>query len=201
MNLIDLISLISIITFFFLFLGRTIQMLIVFKINPLVIGKGKFGFNKIMELLLLVGLILWLYQSLTIILKLKIQIFPNFMIKQLIEIRFLQYIGLILIIIGLIIFLLSLISFGKSWRVGIDKKNPGKLVKTGIFKFSRNPIFLFMDIYFIGFTLVYTTLFFIFFSIITVLSVHYQILQEEKFLLEQYGNEYRDYKNKVRRYI
>jgi protein-S-isoprenylcysteine O-methyltransferase Ste14 len=57
--------------------------------------------------------------------------------------------------IGLIIFLLALISFGKSRRVGIDKEKSNELITKGIFKYSRNPIFIFMDIYFVGIALMY----------------------------------------------
>jgi len=201
MNYINVISIISIILFLILFSGRTIQMVIIHKINPFVIGTTKAGFQKFIELLLVIGLILWIYQAFTITLNLKYQLFPAVIANPIIDNIIMHFLGIGLMLIGIVIFLLSLISFGKSWRIGVDKKSPGELITTGIFKYSRNPIFVFMDIYFIGFTLVYTNIFFIIFSIITVLSIHYQILQEEQFLQEQYGEKYKEYKKQVRRYI
>ena len=51
------------------------------------------------------------------------------------------------VVAGVLILILALLSFGNSWRIGIDTRTPGQLVTTGIFAFSRNPIFVFMDLY------------------------------------------------------
>ena len=45
-------------------------------------------------------------------------------------------------------------SVGESWRIGIDEKHQTALVKTGVFGFSRNPIFLGMMITLAGVFLV-----------------------------------------------
>jgi protein-S-isoprenylcysteine O-methyltransferase Ste14 len=43
---------------------------------------------------------------------------------------------------GLLVMLASLISFGRSFRVGIDVDRPDELVTTGVFAWSRNPIYV-----------------------------------------------------------
>ena len=68
---------------------------------------------------------------------------------------------------GLGLFILSLISFGDSWRIGIDTRSAGDLVMTGVFSLTRNPIFLFLDVYFLGTWLIYPNLFFGVFVILT----------------------------------
>ena len=52
-------------------------------------------------------------------------------------------------------FILTLISFGDSFRVGIDTKNPDSLVTTGMFAISRNPIYVCFLLFFIGLFLVH----------------------------------------------
>ena len=44
-----------------------------------------------------------------------------------------EWAGVALCMLGLMLFLLRLISFGKSFRVGIDEEHPRSLVTTGIF--------------------------------------------------------------------
>ena len=55
--------------------------------------------------------------------------------------------------------------------------------------------------YFLGTWLIYPNLFFGIAAILTIGGIHWQILQEERFLVRQYGEEYRNYMKKVRRYI
>jgi protein-S-isoprenylcysteine O-methyltransferase Ste14 len=109
--------------------------------------------------------------------------------------------GIVLCYIGLIIFFLALISFGKSWRIGIDENNSNDLITDGMFKYSRNPVFLFMDIYFIGIMLIYPNIVFTLLAIGTIIGIHLQIIREEDFLLKKFGDKYIEYKNKTRRYI
>src|SRR5262249_24543459 len=52
-----------------------------------------------------------------------------------------SWIGVSLCFGGLMLLLLSLLSFGKSFRVGIDIDHSDRLVTTGVFAFSRNPIY------------------------------------------------------------
>ena len=126
---------------------------------------------------------------------------PNIITKTWINIFWLKYVGILFCYIGLIIFLIALISFGKSWRIGIDEEKSNELITTGIFKYSRNPIFLFMDLYFMGIMLIYPNIVFIVITICVIIGIHLQIIREEKFLLKKFGREYIKYKEQTRRYI
>src|SRR6516225_1180215 len=54
----------------------------------------------------------------------------------------LSWVGVFLCVMGLLLFLLSLVSFGKSFRVGIDVDHADELITTGVFALSRNPIYV-----------------------------------------------------------
>ena len=109
--------------------------------------------------------------------------------------------GIVIISCSILLFAGALVSFKASWRVGIDKLNPGSLITGGIFSISRNPIFLSMDLYFLGTFLVTSNLFFLLSFIGMLVGFHFQIRQEEMFLLQKYGKSYQHYLSEVRRYI
>ncbi len=110
-------------------------------------------------------------------------------------------IGIILCALALVGILLCLISFGKSFRIGIDRDTPDKLVTTGMFSVSRNPIYVSFLTFFLGIFLSYPNAIFTFFLLAAFASIHRQILREEDFLKKHYGNEYTEYCKKVRRYL
>jgi hypothetical protein len=58
-----------------------------------------------------------------------------------------SWVGVLLCLVGLMLELWSLVSFGRSFRVGIDTHHPDKLVTAGIFRVSRNPILCGIRVY------------------------------------------------------
>jgi protein-S-isoprenylcysteine O-methyltransferase Ste14 len=93
------------------------------------------------------------------------------------------------------------LNLGRSWRVGVNTSEKTELVTRGIYKFSRNPYFLFYDMVLIGLSLSSQSILVIVFSIITVIMFHVLIIKEEKYLENMHGVEYRNYKKQTRRYI
>lgn len=102
---------------------------------------------------------------------------------------------------GLLLLLLSLVSFGRSFRVGIDVEHPDKLVTTGVFSISRNPIYLAFMFILVGQFLIFPDCIFLFYLIGAAALIHRQILREEACLKSLYGAEYTLYCNQVRRYL
>ena len=91
--------------------------------------------------------------------------------------------------------------FGNSFRVGIDEQKPDKLITTGMFAYSRNPIYVYFDMYFIGQFLIHRNIIIVAASAGFALAIHRQILREERFLSSHYGSEYDEYRSKTRRYL
>jgi protein-S-isoprenylcysteine O-methyltransferase Ste14 len=109
--------------------------------------------------------------------------------------------GMALCLAGLALLLCSLISFGKSFRVGIDQDRPGPLVKTGVFALSRNPIYVAFALVLAGEFLVYSSWIRLLYLLGGTLLLHRQVIREESYLGAQYGDEYAEYRRDVRRYL
>ena len=111
------------------------------------------------------------------------------------------WVGIALCVAALIGFALSLASFGDSFRVGIDENKPDKLVTTGMFAISRNPIYVSFIMFFAGLFLVHRNIVIAVAVALFALAIHRQVIREEKFLAVHYCTEYEDYMKKVRRYL
>lgn len=197
----DIFQIINLAFFLVVFTGRTVYLGYTQRINPFALGAGKRGLARLLELLLLPWLVLWMLALL--VSNLHITYHPIPALWNLVWFDQLpgKILGVLLILAGDTVFVWALISMGNSWRIGIDKKSAGALVTNGVFAFSRNPIFAFIDLYFVGTFLVNGTLVFLIFTVLTIIALQYQIFQEESFLLSRYGQDYRDYSRQAGRYV
>lgn len=89
----------------------------------------------------------------------------------------------------------------QSWRIGIDFEHQTKLVTSGLFARSRNPIYLFL---LIGLTGLFLALpnavtFAVLFAAYLVLQI--TVRMEEDFLTARHGQAYTAYKAKVKRLV
>ncbi|QLL05753.1 methyltransferase family protein [Mycobacterium vicinigordonae] len=112
-----------------------------------------------------------------------------------------SWIGLALCAIALAVLVGSLVSFGRSFRVGIDVDAPGRLVTTGIFAVSRNPIYVGFFLFLVGQFLVFPNWVPLFYLAAGTWLFHRQVLREEEFLRRQYRREFDEYCSRVRRYV
>ncbi len=204
--MIDWFDYFQVVTLIFLFLvitGRAIHLRVTKHISPITIGAGKKGLSRFVEMGFAIGLVLWVVIVLSSALHFEFKERPilKFVGKQLLDWRFAKLLGVALLACSLVIFSAALASFGNSWRVGIDEKTPGELVSRGVFAVSRNPIFLSLVLYASGAFLIAGKLILLLFAVLVTVGVHYQILQEEKFLLRRYGIAYQDYCARTGRYL
>ena len=112
-----------------------------------------------------------------------------------------RFTGFCIGMLGDIIFLVSVLCMKDSWRAGISDKDRTKLVTTGIYRYSRNPAFLGFDFMYVGLLLMYFNLSMLVVSAFAIIMLHLQILQEERYLTENYGDSYREYRKHVFRYL
>jgi protein-S-isoprenylcysteine O-methyltransferase Ste14 len=185
--------------------GRAVHLRLTKGINPFTLAGGKRGWPRLAELAFVVLMAVWLTEvvlrGVGALLSAPLSLVPAVLDPALIHGPILQTTGVLLIAAGFLLFLAALASFGASWRVGIDERRPGDLVTGGVFALSRNPIFVFLDLYFTGTFLIHGSLFFLASAVIVVVGVHYQIHQEERFLGHRYGPAYDHYCRRTPRYV
>ena len=84
----------------------------------------------------------------------------------------------------------------------IQFEEVNKLVTSGIFKYSRNPMYLGMLMIILSISIFYLNIFSMLTPFLFILWINkFQIKREEDFLTEKFGEEYLSYKKKTRRWI
>ena len=125
-------------------------------------------------------------------------IFPKIEIKN--EIIF----GSFMIISGLIIILSAIILF-KKYQTTVSPLNPSnatKLITDGIYKFSRNPMYLGLLLMLLGISIILNLTGGIFLIPLFILYINlFQIIPEENAMVDLFKDEFLEYKKKVRRWI
>lgn len=127
--------------------------------------------------------------------------FPTVSRQELFHSGIVSWLGVLLCLAGLLLVFLTLVSFGKSFRVGIDQDHPDKLVTTGIFAFSRNPIYVAFALVLLGQFLVFSNWILLVYMVAAIWLFHRQVSREEDYLRDHYGQQYSDYCDRVRRYL
>lgn len=90
---------------------------------------------------------------------------------------------------------------GLSWRIGIDEKHRTDLVTTGVFAYSRNPIFLGMRFSLLSLVLLRPNVFTVAAAVAADVLIQVQVRLEEQFLAKQHGEKYTEYMHKTRRWL
>jgi protein-S-isoprenylcysteine O-methyltransferase Ste14 len=112
-----------------------------------------------------------------------------------------RYTGIGIALLGVIIFVMAMSTMRNSWRAGVDSSQKTKLIKHGIYRFSRNPAFLGFDLFYIGITMAFFNPLQLIFLCFSICILHLQIMEEEKFLPTIFGDEYTNYRQSTGRYF
>lgn len=103
------------------------------------------------------------------------------------------YAGLVIYGFGVLLCLGSVLNFARPSENDINVK--------GLYRVSRNPMYVAYFIYFLGCVLLTQSLILLALLIVFQISAHWIILAEERWCAKKFGEEYMNYMNKVRRYI
>ncbi|MGE8527734.1 methyltransferase family protein [Chryseobacterium rhizosphaerae] len=127
-------------------------------------------------------------------------VFSTFRINIL-DLDSIRYAGITLMITAFIWVVTAQVQMKNSWRIGIDCKTKTELITHGLFRFSRNPIFLGMMVSLIRFFLAFPTVIAFIFSLMGCILMQIQIRLEEEYLQKQHGQAYLTYKKRVGRML
>lgn len=201
MTFFDYFQIATVLLFLLILFSKVVYLRIFRGINPIAVGAGKNGLELLVELLSFAGLVVWLIAVLLFASRAALPIFPSPLDTMLINSMAAKIAGVALSTLGMVMFMMAYVSFGDSWRMGFDVSKPGPMVTKGVFALTRNPIYLFLDLWFIGIFLINRRLMFLIFAVLAVIAMHWQILQEEVFLAQLYGQPYRNYCARTPRYF
>lgn len=110
-------------------------------------------------------------------------------------------VGVTLLILALIWVLIAQAHMGASWRIGIDTENETALVTHGVFRFSRNPIFLGMRLNLLGLFLVLPNALTLLLWLLGDVAIQIQVFLEEDHLRQQHSAAYDHYCAATPRYL
>lgn len=103
------------------------------------------------------------------------------------------YTGVAVCIAGLLLLIVSVVNFAAPAENGISQN--------GLYRFSRNPMYLAYFVFFTGCDLMAQSLLLLAFILLFQITAHWIILSEERWCIETFGEAYLQYMKKVRRYI
>ena len=85
--------------------------------------------------------------------------------------------------------------------LGIDVEHRTELVRSGVFKISRNPIFVGMIVTLLGLFLISPNVVTLTTLLLGVILMGIQVRLEEEYLTRLHGDKYIEYRRNVRRWI
>jgi len=117
------------------------------------------------------------------------------------ENQIVQFVGIGLLLLSLGWTVTAQIQVGNSWRIGIDEEKKTALMQSGLFRFSRNPIFLGMIATLIGVFLTIPNALTLLVLVLGFVLIQIQVRLEEEFLTKLHSTEYEIFRRQVRRWL
>jgi protein-S-isoprenylcysteine O-methyltransferase Ste14 len=114
--------------------------------------------------------------------------------------QFIRYTALVFWVLGFSFIYVGRFTLGNSVRIGIANEKTEFVVR-GIYRISRNPMYVGLYMTIIGCMLHSLNVFYISLSVVVMIIHHIITISEEKHLTKIYGADYKIYCKKVRRYL
>lgn len=108
--------------------------------------------------------------------------------------------GVLLLYVTLLLFVIALRDLKEAWRFGIDRDQKSLLITEGIYGKIRHPIYTSLKMAVIATLLIFPNLYFVSVTIPVFAGLTLLALLEEDFLKENFGETYKKYAAKTRRF-
>jgi len=110
--------------------------------------------------------------------------------------------GIVLIAVAVCLFVSALVLFRRTGQHPRPWKPTPELIPNGPYRFSRNPMYVAMTLFVLGLGIALNNLWVSLFAPVALLAVHFiAVLPEERYLVGKFGEGYRGYIARVRRYL
>ena len=110
--------------------------------------------------------------------------------------------GVVLIAVAAWLFVSALVMFRRTGQHPRPWKPTPELIPNGPYRFSRNPMYVAMTLFVLGLGIALNNLWVSIFAPLSLLVVHFiAVLPEEHYLAGKFGEDYRGYIARVRRYL
>lgn len=113
----------------------------------------------------------------------------------------LQLLGIVLMTVALVVILVAQGQMGESWRIGVDYQTRTVFVQRGLFRYSRNPVFVGILLSVLGMFLALPNALTLVILMLDLSLIQVQVQVEEAFLAREHGEDYAAYRASVRRWL
>jgi protein-S-isoprenylcysteine O-methyltransferase Ste14 len=153
------------------------------------------------DLAVVLGLLAWLYEAVATAVAPAWRLGGGVLGELEIPWLAVRWLGLAVAAAGVSLYVLALRDFGASWRFTIDRSRAGELVTTGVFAFTRNPVYLALVLVALGVSLALGSGLLLLLACGAPVYFHFLIQREERFLAAHYGEPYASYCARVPRWL
>ena len=113
----------------------------------------------------------------------------------------LEYVSAVLLLLGITFVISAFLHLGSDSRFGVSDDSGG-LRTTGVYRVSRNPMYLSWIVLYISIFLLNRSLWLLLLLVVSIFLTHYlAVLPEERVLKQSFGDAFELYCKRVRRYI
>lgn len=110
--------------------------------------------------------------------------------------------GIVLVGVAVCLFVSALVWFRRTGQHPRPWKPTPELIPSGPYRFSRNPMYVAMTLVVLGLGIALNDIWVSLFAPVSLLLVHFiAVLPEERYLAGKFGESYRGYVARVRRYL